>query len=188
MKFLKEFFTNPKQTGAVSPSSDKLAELITNSANLKSKTLVVELGSGNGVFTKKIYKKIKSNTKCFVLEINSCFVKETLKNCPPATVYHDSAENIEKYILKHNMKNCDCIISGLPWAAFDKNLQNKLLNSIYNSLEHGGVFLTFAYIQGLLLPSGKNFNRLLKSKFKSVKKTKTIWSNLPPAFIYICKK
>jgi len=124
----------------------------------------------------------------FSIEISDKFTKETKKKCPDAIVYNDSAENIKKYLIKHNKKNCDCIISGLPWAAFDKNLQNKVLSSVYDSLEEEGFFLTFAYIQGLLLPSGINFNKLLKEKFKTVKKTRIIWWNLPPAFVYLCKK
>jgi len=130
------------------------------------------------------------NSDCvfFSIEINANFVKETNDRCPNAIVYHDSAENIKKYLDKHNKKNCDCIISGLPWAGFDKKLQNKLLDTAYDSLEEEGVFLTFAYIQGLLLPNGKNFKKLLKNKFRTVKKTKIVWLNLPPAFVYHCKK
>lgn len=188
MKFLKQFFANPKQTGAVWPSSKKLANLITNTANLKSKKCIVELGTGNGIFTQKICENKKSDTIFFAIEINSFFVNETIKNCPNAIIYNDSAENIKKYFSRHGTQNCDCIISGLPWSAFNKKLQNKLMDSIHDSLEEGGTFLTFAYLPGLLLPGGKNFHKLLKNRFKKVNKTKIIWLNFSPAFVYVCEK
>jgi len=188
MKFIKEFSANPVQIGAIAASSRGLAELITHTADLGNKKCVVEFGSGDGVFTEKILQRINSGCVFFALEINDRFVKMTKHRCKNAIVYNDSAANINKYLNLHNKRHCDCIISGLPWAAFDRKLQNTLLEVAYDSLEKDGVFLTFAYIQGLLLPSGRAFKQLVNSKFKIVKKTKVVWWNLPPAFVYYCKK
>lgn len=188
MKFLIEFFRNRINTGAIAPSSIDLAKLITDVADLENKSCVVELGSGSGVFTERILQKISSDCIFFSIEINAKFVKMTKARCPNAPVHHDSAENIKKYIIKYKRKKCDCIISGLPWAAFEKDLQKRLLDVIYDTLERGGVFLTFAYISGLVLPGGNNFKKLLRRKFKVVKKTRIVWLNLPPAFVYYCKK
>ncbi|MBT4349324.1 SAM-dependent methyltransferase [bacterium] len=186
--FLKEFLKNPTRTGALAQSSADLSKLITDTANLDTKKCIVELGSGTGVFTKEILNKINSDSCFFCLESNQEFVKQTQKKCPNAIVYHDSAVNIKKYLLKHNKNNCDCIISGLPWAIFNKKLQTILLNAACESLEADGIFLTFAYVQGAFLPSGINFKKQLRKKFKLVRTTKIIWKNLPPAFVYYCKK
>ncbi|MBT3407940.1 SAM-dependent methyltransferase [Candidatus Woesearchaeota archaeon] len=187
-QFLKQFFKHIKCTGAIAPSSKHLSKFIVDLANLSNKKCIIELGSGTGVFTKEIVKQKNSKSTFFCLEINKEFVSITKKNCPGIIVYNSSADKINKYLLKHNEKYCDCIISGLPWAAFDNSLQINLLNSIYDSLSKNGVFLTFAYIQGSYLPSGMKFKQLLLKKFKSVEKSKIIWKNLPPAFVYICKK
>ena len=188
MIYLKEFIRNPIKTGAIAPSSASLAKLITKTANLKNTKSVVELGTGNGIFTEKILSRISPDCNFSSIEINANFVEKTRKRCPDAKVYHDSAENLKKYLATYNNQKCDCIISGLPWATFDKNSQNKLLNTVIDSLEENGIFLTFAYIQGLLLPNGKYFKNLLLRNFSTVKKTKIVWQNLPPAFVYYCKK
>ena len=188
MRFLKEFITNPTKTGAIAPSSKVLAQLITDTANLADKKCLAVLGPGNGVFTENILQEINPDCTLLSIEINAEFVKKTKERCPDAIVYHDSAENIKKYLIKHKQKNFDCIISGLPWAVFNKNSQNKLLNAAYDSLEEGGLFLTFAYVQGLILPGAANFKKLIKTKFQEVKKTKIVWKNFPPAFVYYCKK
>ena len=187
-RFFRQFLKDPLITGAIAPSSAGLSELITDTAQLPEKKCVVELGSGTGVFTKRILKKISPDCIFFTLEINPQFADETKKNCPAAIVYPASGKDIRKYLRKHRQRTCDCIISGLPWAAFSHKAQEELLGAVYSSLEYGGEFLTFVYIHGLLLPAGKKFRRLLKERFSSVKKTRIIWGNLPPAFVYHCKK
>lgn len=186
--FLKEFLKNPRNVGAISPSSKKLSNLISTKANLGNKKSVVEIGSGLGNFTSLINEKISKDCTFFGIEINQKFFHKLTKKYPNITFYNDSAKNINKYLLENKLNACECIISGLPWSSFDTNLQKELLDSIYDNLEEGGTFLTFAYIQGGLLPRGIKFRNYIKSKFKEVKTSEIVWLNLPPAFIYICKK
>ncbi|MFH1671546.1 MAG: rRNA adenine N-6-methyltransferase family protein [Candidatus Portnoybacteria bacterium] len=188
MNFTKQFLIDPIETGAIGSSSKDLSQLITDTAQLSKKKCVVELGSGAGVFTREIMRKISPKCLFFCLETNQQFVEETKKNCPNAIVYHTSAKDIKKYLLRHNQNTCDCIISGLPWAGFNKRLQEELLSAVYESLDKEGEFLTFAYLQGLFLPSGIKFKKLLHKRFRKVQKTKIIWKNLPPALVYQCVK
>jgi phospholipid N-methyltransferase len=75
-------------------------------------------------------------------------------------------------------------VSGLPWAAFPEALQDQLLDTIADVLRPGGRLVTFAYLQGVLLPAGAKFKRKLKQRFRRVSTTRTVWLNLPPAFVY----
>ena len=183
-QFLKQFVLHTAKTGAVAPSSEGLADLITETAGLHSASAVIEFGAGTGIFTEKILQKISDETRFFALEINPDFVKATRKRCPEAVVYQDSAANAKKYLDELGINECDCIICGLPWAAFSEELQNELLDTIIDVLKPGGRFLTFAYLQGLLLPAGMRFKKKLSTRFNSVTKTRTIWLNFPPAFVY----
>ena len=54
--------------------------------------------------------------------------------------------------------------------------------------ERGYVFTTFAYLQGLLLPAGQHFKRKLSDYFSQVRRSETVWFNLPPAFVYRCRR
>jgi len=51
-----------------------------------------------------------------------------------------------------------------------------------------GQFVTFAYLQGLLLPPGRRFVALLPKYFTHVSRSRTVWLNLPPAFVYQCRR
>jgi phospholipid N-methyltransferase len=55
-------------------------------------------------------------------------------------------------------------------------------------LGDGGYFTTFAYLQGLLLPAGQRFKKLLNKSFRQVTVSRVIWANVPPAIVYRCKK
>jgi phosphatidylethanolamine/phosphatidyl-N-methylethanolamine N-methyltransferase len=48
------------------------------------------------------------------------------------------------------------------------------------------VFSTFAYIHALKMKKAQSFEKLLREKFKSVKRSKIVWGNLPPALVYHC--
>lgn len=186
--FIKEFITNPFATGAIASSSPELANLITDTASLKRRNTILEIGSGMGIFTKRIYDIMDKSSKFFVIELNPKFARETKKQCPNIEVYNDSATNINKYLSRMNLGGCDCIISSLPWTAFSNNSQNNLLDSIHASLLPGGIFLTFVYIHSQFMPSGTRFRKKLIEKFGNINKTHTVWKNIPPAFIYYAIK
>ena len=76
------------------------------------------------------------------------------------------------------------IVSGLPFASFESELQDQVLAAVKGALVDGGVFATFAYWQGLLVPQGRRFRRILGDEFSEVTTTKTVWTNVPPAFVY----
>jgi len=188
LKFALEVLKKPLKTGAVLPSSDELAEVMCESAQLDRVHSVVELGTGTGVFTERIQKKLAKDCFFFGIEMNPVFVKQTRIRCPDVIVFQDSAEHLPKYLKRFNQQGVDCIISGLPWANFSEKLQQKLLSAVIKSLNPGGRFIQFAYLHGKYFPTGIKFKELLEKNFSSVTKTKMIWKNIPPAFVYCAQK
>jgi phospholipid N-methyltransferase len=188
IKFVKEFVLSPKSTGAIAPSSSELANKMTEIANLAMAKTVVEFGSGTGVFTEQILQKIGDDTVFFALEINPVFVEKTQQRCPEALVYQDWASNVKKYLEEHGQEHCDCIVSGLPWTLFSEKEQVQLLQVISSSLKPNGTFVSFTYLGGNLSPGGRRFKKFLPQHFSKVSRSKMVWNNLPPAFVYSCTK
>jgi len=187
-RLLKHFLRSPNETGAVAASSDGLSELITDAAGLSDAKMVIEFGPGTGVFTEKIVAKVPPGAAFFAMETNAEFVEATRRRCSGVTVIHDSAVNCRKYMTEMGHEQCDSIVCGLPWAAFGKELQDVLLSAIMDALKPQGVFVTFAYLHGLLLPAGRRFRKRLCSTFSQVRTTRTVWMNIPPAFVYCARK
>ncbi len=186
VNILKEYFIHQKTTGAICPSSSHLAEAMTGNG-LSFSGCVVELGPGTGAITEKILAKISHDCIFFALEINPVFSAKLKEKFPGARVYSDSAENIQKYLQKHNFQQCDAVLSSLPWTFFDQPTLQKIFGSIYSSLSADGKMITYSYLHGLILPSRRRFENLLHQHFPDVKK-KIIWKNMPPAMVYECKK
>lgn len=185
---LKQFFKDPQATGAIAASSPGLARVITSEIGLETATTVVELGPGTGAFTGRIIKTIPTNATFFAVELNTEIVKAFQKRYPDVKIHTECATKLVELLKKENVESVDVVVSGLPWAAFPDQLQEDILGAVVESLAPGGVFTTFAYLQGLLLPAGKKFRKRLDDNFSSVAKSKTVWANLPPAFVYRCRK
>ena len=185
---MDEFIKDIKNSGAIAACSDDVAQAIIDHAHLQRCETVVELGPGTGAITQKLVEELSDETLFLALELNPHFAETTQKKYPRAIVYNDTAENIKYYLNKHEKAECDCIISTLPWTLFTKELQQRILQAVTEVLKPGGQFLTVTYTFTGFLPMGIHFRKLLKETFSTIERTKPIWKNLPPAFVYHCKK
>ncbi len=179
--FLKQFFKQKKMVGAVAPSSRFLAHKMLNHLPLSTAKVIVELGPGNGVFTKRIIKEMGGNTQLIVIELNDLFYEElssTIQD-PRAHIFHDSANKIGDFIKQIGQDKADIIISSLPLANFPEDLKTDLLDSIHKSLDDKGTFVQFQY--------SLQSKKAIKKRFEKTKITYTPF-NIPPAFVYSCMK
>jgi phosphatidylethanolamine/phosphatidyl-N-methylethanolamine N-methyltransferase len=183
-----EFLKNPKRTGAIATSSRGLAKMICSQIGVESASVIVEYGPGTGIFTEEILKVKKAEAGFFAIEHSPTLAENLRRKFPDVCIFEDSAENVAGMLDKEGHEQIDSIICGLPWAAFDEELQDSLLAATLDSLKPGGQFATFAYLQGLLLPAGRRFKKKLNKLFSKVEKSPTVWRNIPPAFVYRCTK
>jgi phosphatidylethanolamine/phosphatidyl-N-methylethanolamine N-methyltransferase len=181
---LGEFVRRPVSVGAVAESSRRLAELITEQADLGHASVVVEFGPGTGAFTEVILRKMRPGAVFLAIEANEKFVAATKRRCSEATVIHDTAASVRKYLEACGQQSCDCIVSGLPFASFSPALQDDIIAAVVDVLKPGGRFVTFAYVGGAAWPLGRRFRRQLQAAFPDVTLSPTVWTNLPPAFVY----
>ncbi|TKX31799.1 class I SAM-dependent methyltransferase [Campylobacter estrildidarum] len=184
--FFYYYLKNPKQVGALCPSSKKLRKVITQNIGLESVRNIVEIGPGTGAFTETILKKKHKDAKFFAVEINDKMAKKLSKKYENLDLQIGNAENLEHFLYERDMQNVDIVVSGIPWALLKDDEQEKLLNVIYRNLSKGGYFTTFAYI--LPSPSSKAFRSKIFKLFSEVKISKIVWQNVPPAVVYYCKK
>ena len=161
--------------------------------DLGDDSIVIELGPGTGPFTKEILRiqGEHKNTTYLGLEAKNDFVAVLREHFPDHknAFVHASADTLVEELKKRNIKHADTVISGLPWAIFPEALQRTILEQVKVTLRSGGKFCTFAYLQGMALPAGQRFKRLLAEVFEEeAEASATVWSNLPPAFVYRCEK
>lgn len=184
LEFLKQFIVAPGDVGAVTPSSRVLAEVMVAKAQVSRATFVVELGPGTGAITKVICSHLPEAARFVALEINEEFIKILRERHPGIHVIRDSAVNLQKRLLEQGADSCDAIVSGLPFASFDEKLQDDILAEVLRVLEPRGRFITFAYLQGAVLPKGRAIRRKLAERFSHVEMSSIIWRNFPPAQVF----
>ncbi|HLX70559.1 MAG TPA: methyltransferase domain-containing protein [Verrucomicrobiae bacterium] len=187
-KFLKVFLRAPALTSAIVPSSRWLAERMIEDLRLDQAKVVVELGAGTGAFTRAIQKELHPAATFLAVEINPVFAGHLKRRFPRVHVINDSAERLVEHLQSLGQASADCILSGLPWAGFKPEEQQRLLAAVLGALRPDGHLTTYAYNHVAWLPGGVRFRKLLRSSFSDVATTRTEWRNLPPAFVYRCRK
>jgi phospholipid N-methyltransferase len=187
-RMLSTFIRQPFRTGTVLPSSLELAELMVEDMGLGAADTVVELGPGTGVFTRVIAERVRPDALVLAFEIDEALARELQLSMPRVRVVHDSAETLSDQLRGCGRASADAILSGLPWANFSRDLQERLLGAVVAGLRPGGRFATFAYVPAAHFPPGRRFRALLEASFPRVETTRLVYRNFPPAFVYRCVK
>jgi phospholipid N-methyltransferase len=187
-RFLSAFLRHPIATGAIAPSSSHLAQEMVNWVDWHNVNVCVEFGPGTGAFTPSILASMKEGARFLAVELNEKFAATMASKFPQVETICRCVADIEQICDERSVGQIDCIICGLPWAAFSADLQHCLMNAVLSRLSEGGYFATFAYLQGTILPAGMRFADLLHESFGDVRHSRTVWRNLPPAFVYRCRK
>jgi len=185
-RLLGQFLRSPRDIGSVAPSSQALAKVILQAADIDASSRVVELGPGTGVLTEHLSGAVSDQGVFFALELNPELAEQTKMRCPSAAVYTASATDIAQYLALHNQQQCDCIVSSLPWGSLPNDLQDDIFDAILAALPEGGRLVTFSYIGVPLLPAGRGLKTRLKRDFSTVEESSFVWGNIPPAFVYSC--
>ena len=187
LQFLGAFLREPARVGAFVPSSPALAQAMLCGCDLKDAKTVVEFGPGTGAFTRLILERIGKQTAFLALELDEKHARGLRQHFPRLNVYHDSAERIQKYLAQHRRSKADYIISGLPWANMAVKVQEHILDAVVASLAPDGMFTTFSYVHACWLPRARRFRDRLENYFAEVKTSRTVWRNVPPAFVFRCR-
>ncbi len=186
--FIKEFATDPQATGSVAPSSGVLAREVVRGLNLGRSKAVLEYGPGTGAFTSHILDEIPESCRFVAIERNRKFAQLLRMKFPDVNLCHGNVADVRRICDENAISMADCIVSGLPWAAFALQTQEIYMREMMRVLKPGGLFVTFMLTTSLLVPSSWRFARMLRRHFTEVSRSPIVWMNFPPAFVYRCRR
>ena len=187
-KFAGAFVRDWRTTGSLVPSSRWLAAEIVRDAGLSAAATVVEAGAGTGSFTPFIRRAVPPGALVLAVELNPGLAARLEKNHPDVRVVAGSIEHLKDQLAAEGREAADCVVSSLPWASLAEPLQERLLTAIAGSLRFGGTFVTYAYLQAQWMTGAKTFRRMLGGHFSFVTRSRVVWRNIPPAFVYRCRR
>lgn len=188
VRFLRSFLRSPRTVGAVWPSAPGLARAMLVGHDLGRARVVVELGPGTGAFTRLIEKAAGPDTLVLAIELDPTAAGRLQQWHPRVRVINDSAERIREHVRACGREEADAVLSGIPWASMPGALQTRIMREVVGVLVPGGLFSTFSYVHSPATRGGAAYARLLRGLFDRVERSRVIWRNLPPAFVYRCRR
>lgn len=176
--FFSAFLKESKNIGSITPSSKYLVKKMIEPIDFSNVKCIVEFGTGTGIITVELLKKMPADAVLLAFEINAEFC-EKLRDIkdPRLKIICDTAENLEDYLFKNNIQKADYIVSSLPLAIIPKSSVKNILKVVIKVLKPEGAFIQFQY--------SLNAYKKLRDTFKNVDLTFTPM-NIPPAFIFTC--
>jgi phosphatidylethanolamine/phosphatidyl-N-methylethanolamine N-methyltransferase len=186
--FLAAFVRRPGTMGAVAPSSARLSAVLTSIVPTAGSPVVVELGPGTGAVSAAIDQRLPVGSRHLAVELDATMVEYLGRTRPGMEVVHGDARHLGKLLAERGVIHVDAVVCGLPWALFDELTQHAVLSEVGESIGRTGAFSTFAYLSGMALPAARRFRRTLQSRFEEVIVSSTVWRNMPPAFVYVCRR
>ena len=177
--FVKESLRNIAVTGSVTPSSASLIRRMLGPIRFSEAQTILELGAGTGCFTDVLLQRMRPDAQLICFERNQKFCDLLAREDDRLNIVNDSAEKIGMYLKKMGVQQVDYVVSGLPLVSLPKPVGERIIEGVWTALKPGGVYTQFQY-------SLRSY-RMLRDTFSSVRLGFTPL-NLPPAFVYICKK
>ena len=162
---LKKFIKDPKNIGAITPSSNRSAKKIAELVNLKSTKNIIEIGGGTGALSQYI-----KNKNLTIIERDKDLY-EVLKR---KYQNHNIVHNCGLEYLKKNVREEYGLVISIPMIKSDVKLN--LINMINQHLSENK-------IQWFIILGYRYFNQFEQLGFKN-KERHLVINNIPPAFIW----
>jgi phospholipid N-methyltransferase len=176
-RFLRSWVGDPLRVGAIAPSGESLARLITSEISERSGP-VLELGAGTGVFTRALLDRGVHESDLTLVEYGSDFVRLLDFRFPKARVLWMDASQLATHKL-FEPEGVGAVISGLPLLSMPPRKVIAVLSGAFMYLRTDGAFYQFTYGPRCPIPR-KILDRLC---LKATRIGGTM-RNLPPATVY----
>lgn len=178
--FFKALLMNPREMGAIFPSSHWLATEMASHALLEDDGLVIELGPGTGAITKALFEAGVNPANLIAVEYSHDLVVKLCSEFPTLQVIEGNAVNLRALLSDYFGDNSgdashkvSTIISSLPLRSLPESVTQAILQEIAGILPVGSKYIQFTYSV-----RQNNFESLIHYRHHV---SKWIWFNLPPA-------
>lgn len=175
---------NPFSVGAVAAASTRLVSGVVSQVDSQSE-LVVELGAGTGVITRALLESRDHRNGVVSIEIDRQLAEVARASLPDsAEVIVGDAINLDSFFAADQV---DCIICSLPLTLLSRQDLDSLLAAARIVLKDDGLFVFYLYRLGPLTPRYHSVMRRVRHFFPALTENRTIWRNLPPARVIVCR-
>lgn len=190
--FAEQALADFSSTAAISPSSSHLVSAMIEPLPMARARVAVELGAGTGAMTGAMLEGLPHDATLFVFETNRRFVdylKEKFHD-PRLVLLNASAEKLGSELRKRGIRSIDSMVSSLGLGFMSSPQRHCIFNEVLPFTHKKFVMTQYQYIPGMQCSNGRvrrlDLRSLLRRYFGSVE-LRTVWPNLPPAFVFTCR-
>lgn len=184
LRFLRAFLASPRTVGAILPSSDGLARAMVHGLDLGDEDTVLELGPGTGSLTAQIRRILPHPSRYLGIEREPRFVHILEDRFPDLDFLEGDAAHSGELVARAGLRPPRVILSGLPFASLRRDEQERILESVAGLVGNGGVFRTFQYVHGYVLPAAVRFRRRAEQLLGTrLDLSPALLANIPPAYV-----
>jgi phosphatidylethanolamine/phosphatidyl-N-methylethanolamine N-methyltransferase len=180
--FLLEWLVNPQRTGAITPSSKRLANAMARWLPTDPDSFVLELGPGTGAVTQALLEHGLAEERLVAIEKNPRMAELLQKRFPRAHIIAGDAWLMDQLLREPHqpIESVSAVISSLPLFNFPQHEAEVLAGKIKAVLQPGGRWVQYSYHITRPHPHGATHFQMLASD--------VVWLNLPPARVNVYQK
>jgi len=174
--FILRALRNPRQLGAVAPSSRHLGALLARHAAVDDHSPIVELGGGSGSLTRAMIKSGIAPERIYVVELDPALATYLKNALPNVNVIQGNATELGKILPSDILSKVHRVVSGLPMINMPEAIRGQILESCFEIMAPGGAYLQYTYSPRSSINT--KIYRLTK------KRLGTVLLNIPPATVW----
>lgn len=144
--FLKRVLANPLRVGYLVPSSPFLTRNTASRLDFSRPRVVVELGPGEGCHTRQILRRMDSQSRLILFELDHEFVRHLrrqFRHDERVTVLQSDALHIGEALRGLGHEQCDYVVSGIPFSVIEKSAREKILLRIAGVMARDARFIAY---------------------------------------------
>ena len=153
---------------------------------------VVELGPGTGVFTRQLLDQMPAEGRLLAFEINQSFTNYLHENLhdPRLEIVNACAGSAGDELQRRGWGRVDVVVASLGFGFMSDEKGHEIFAGLTPFMDKDSVFSLFQYAHRMKYLDGR-FSRfdvtdLLAEHFRRIDR-RTVWRNLPPAFVFDCR-
>lgn len=174
--FILRALKNPRQLGAVAPSSRHLGALLARHTIIDDVSPIIELGGGTGALTRVLINTGLDPRRLYVIELDPALAAYLKSALPQVNVIHGNAAELDQILPHEVIGKVQRIVSGLPMINMPEIIRRKILESCFNVMAPEGAYLQYTYSPRSSIDA--------KAYHLKKKRLGTIFRNLPPATVW----
>lgn len=176
---------NPFAVGAVAAASPQLVSDMVAEVDAR-RDLVVELGAGTGVITRALLESRRYRRGLVSIEIDPRLA-EIARNGRAEGAEVIVADALDLDYLFHAGR-VDSIVCSLPLTLFSGARLDRLFEAARAVMSDDAAFVFYLYRMGLWTRRYQKVMARARRHFPTVIERPTVWRNLPPARVIVCRQ